>query len=319
MTERTPLAPTGLTESLAAAQVARRFYFSRQSKAQIAADLGLSRFKVSRLLEFARSRDIVRITVNEPGSIDTELSAQLRETFGLRHVIVAHAANGDDEGLRDQLGQVAAQLLEEITGPDDVVGLGWARAVLSMASHVKALKARRIVQLSGALTRPDVELSAIDLVRAIGARAEAETSVFYSPMLVSDTEAAQALLRQEQVADTFAAFPTVTVAVVGVGGWNPAASTLHEALSPHEQEEMRNSTVRADLSGILLDVDGHVVHAPISDRLIAIPADELHDIPDVIGLAYGLEKVPAARAAIRGGYITSLVTEHSFAQCLLSD
>jgi DNA-binding transcriptional regulator LsrR (DeoR family) len=82
---------------------------------------------------------------------------------------------------------------------------------------------------------------------------------------------------------------------------------------------MRDSNVRADLSGVLLDPEGHVVETPINDRLITISAAQLRAIPEVIGIAYGLEKVVAARAAIRGGYLDSLVTEKVFAQSLLAN
>jgi DNA-binding transcriptional regulator LsrR (DeoR family) len=314
---QTPAAGPG--EMVTAARVARRYYFDNRSKVQIARELGMTRFKVARLLEFARASGIVSITVVGPGSLELDLSERLRERFGLRHCVVVNTTRGDDAETRDQIGEVAADLLCEITTPDDVLGIGWARVVLAMAAKLHRLRADRIVQLTGALTRPDVEASTVEVVRSVARRARAESSVFYAPMIVSDVETARGLYRQEQVANAVARFDTVTKAVAGVGGWNPPSSTLHDALTPAERALMRRSGVHADLSGVLLDAQGHAVETPLSGRIIAITAPQLRRIPEVIGIAYGLDKVSAAHAAIRGGYLHTLVTHTDFAQQLLRE
>jgi DNA-binding transcriptional regulator LsrR (DeoR family) len=319
MDEATQPRFAGPGEMVTAALVARRYYFDNCSKVQIAGELGMTRFKVARLLEVARTSGMVRITVVRAGSLELDLSEELRERFGLRHAVVVNTTRGNDAQTRDQVGEVAAELLSEITTPDDVLGIGWARVVLAMAAKLRGLRADRIVQLTGALTRPDVEASSVEVVRSVAQRARAESSVFYAPMIVSDVETAQGLLRQEQVADAVARFDAVTKAVVGVGGWDPPSSTLHDALSPAERDLMRRGGVHADLSGVLLDAHGDAVETPLSGRIIAITAPQLRRIPEVIGIAYGVHKVSAAHAAIRGGYLHTLVTHTDFAQQLLRE
>ena len=44
----------------------------------------------------------------------------------------------------------------------------------------------------------------------------------------------------------------------------------------------------------------------------------LRKVPEVIGLAYGMEKTSAARAALVGGYVSGIVTHTSFARTLLA-
>ncbi len=53
----------GPLEMITTAQVARRYYLDHRSKVQIAAELGITRFKVARLLELAHTSGMVRITV----------------------------------------------------------------------------------------------------------------------------------------------------------------------------------------------------------------------------------------------------------------
>jgi DNA-binding transcriptional regulator LsrR (DeoR family) len=51
---------TGPARLVLAAAVARRYYLEGETKVEIAGQLGLSRFKVARLLEEARASGIVR-------------------------------------------------------------------------------------------------------------------------------------------------------------------------------------------------------------------------------------------------------------------
>ena len=308
---------TGPLEVVTAGRAARLYYFEGQSKVQIADELGVTRFKIARLLEQARASGMVRITVVGAGSLDLDLSERLSDRFGLRHAVVVNTTRGDDHATRGQLGAVAADLLSEISTPDDVLGIGWARVVLSMADQLRGLQAARVVQLTGALTRPDVEPSSVDVVRTIARDANATPSVFYAPMVVNDEQTARGLYRQVQVAEALARFDTVTKAVVGVGGWDPPSSTLYDALTQTERAAMRKSGVHTDLSGVLLDSRGEAVDTPLSRRIIAINAVQLRRIPEVIGIAYGLSKVTAAHAGIRGGYLNALITHTDFARQLL--
>src|SRR5215218_8796041 len=109
------------------ASVARRYYLDGRSKVEIAEEFGLSRFKVARLLDAARESGLVRIEIRHQGEIDVDLSARLRDRFGLRHAIVIGGADDDLQTLREHVGRAAARLLAEIVTPQDVLGLAWAR------------------------------------------------------------------------------------------------------------------------------------------------------------------------------------------------
>ena len=74
------------SEVVLAARVARQFYLEGVSKVDIADQLGISRFRVARLLDSARESGMVRIEIGLPGgSLDAGLSAELCSAFGLRH------------------------------------------------------------------------------------------------------------------------------------------------------------------------------------------------------------------------------------------
>src|ERR1700739_3331505 len=64
------------SEVVLAARVARQFYIEGVSKVDIADQLGISRFRVARLLDSARESGLVRIEIGLPGgALDAGLSA----------------------------------------------------------------------------------------------------------------------------------------------------------------------------------------------------------------------------------------------------
>lgn len=301
------------------ASVARRYYFDGRSKIEIADEFSLSRFKVARLLETARSGGLVRIEISYAGSIDVELSSRLQDAFGLRHAVVVDTSEQDDTSLRQHIGRAAADLLTEIVTADDVLGLGWARSLVPMAAALTRLAPCSVVQLSGAVSSPEIHHSPIDLVRTVARAAGSAAHYFYAPLIAPDATTAAALLRSPEVVRAASRFDTVTKAVIGVGGWRPPFSTVYESITPQERQELLVLGVCAEICGsVLLDPSGAVVRAPLTERVIGISADELRQVPEVIALAYNTVKVPAARAAMEGGFVTSLVTHTDFARCLLA-
>src|SRR3954468_22015772 len=115
---RQRLRPADLVQT---ASVARRFYLQGQSKVEIAEELGLNRWKVARMIEDARRSGLVHIEIRLPAAIDAELSDVLAQAYGLRRAIVVDTPDDPSSQLRADLGQVAAALLSEIAGPNDVI------------------------------------------------------------------------------------------------------------------------------------------------------------------------------------------------------
>lgn len=307
----------GPAELVLMSSVARRYYVDNASKIEIADEFDISRFKVARLLETARSSGLVRIEIGWPGAIDVELSGRLRERFSLIHAIVVNTPDDHAATLRSVLGAAAADLLEEIVTTSDVLGLAWARSVSAMTASLTRLPAMPVVQLTGALSRPDIEDSSIELVRGVAHLSGGPAYLFYAPLVVPDAATARTLRRQPEVARAFRQFGSVTKAVAGIGHWSRGNSTVFDATEDRERRRLARDGVVADISGILLDVDGNPVEATLSDRMIGINAAQMGAIPEVIAIAYGAAKAPAVLSGIRSGLIRGIVTHTSLAQRLL--
>src|SRR5919107_743690 len=172
----------GPAELVLMASVARAYYVDGKAKTEIADQFRISRFKVARLLQEARETGLVRIEIGAPGAIDVALSA---------------------EPLRQHVGRAGAELLSEVATVNDVLGFGWARSLLAIKASLTQLAPCPVVQLTGALSRPDVDVSSIELVRDIARISGGPAYYFYAPMLVPDPMTAAVLRRQPEVARGF--------------------------------------------------------------------------------------------------------------------
>src|SRR5205823_2600984 len=148
----------------------------------------------------ARSTGLVTIEIKGPGDVDVELSARLQDALGLRHAIVI-TRSGPPADLRPALGAAAADLLSEVVGPEDVLGLPWARSVSAMARSLFPPASVPIDPPSGTQAPPG-EGSSVDVVRRIAALAGGEVHGYYAPMVLDDAESAAVIRRQPGVAST---------------------------------------------------------------------------------------------------------------------
>lgn len=305
-------------ELVLAAAVARRHYLDSESKVELAEHFGISRFKVARLLDFARESGIVQISIATVGQLDLDLSARLESRYPLRHVVVVAPAPHDHHTLPQQLGEAAADLISETLRDDDVLGLPWSRSVDAMTLALKEVAHIEVVQLSGALELEGHNSSAVDMVRRVARLARGSSSIFYAPMLLDSARAATALRREPAVAAGLAAAERVTHAVVGVGGWAPGASTIHDAAKPADRAAAARAGVVGEIAGVFFDAAGHVVELPLAKRVVTVAPAALSGIGEVVAVASGAGKAAAVHAAISGGLVHSLVCDREMAVALLA-
>lgn len=301
-----------------AARVARRYYLDNKQKNEIADELGLSRFKVARLLELARSEGIVQISIQLPTSDDLELADRLAERHGLRRAVVVRGDYADSESIAAAIGHSAAEYLAAILGPEDVLGMAWGASLTAMADAFRTqASGADVVQIVGGVRSIGHTLSGVEIVRRLALRTGGHAFPLHAPFVVGSAEMATDLRHEAALAEATERFERLTVAVFGVGAWEPPQSSLFNELPHHDRARLREAGIIADVCGIPLGADGKVVDEEMAQRVVGVTIDELRRVPETVAVAGGDLKADAIRACLRAGVISTLVTDAATAERLL--
>src|SRR5260370_5243861 len=181
------------SEVVLAARVAREYYLEGVSKVDIADRLGISRFRVARLLDSARETGMVRIEIGLPGgSLDAGLSAELCSALGLKHAFVFNFPDDDEPALRRRLGEAAGQALMDLIQPGDVLGMSWPRTLSGLVTALTQMPRCPIVQMTGAVPPPDGR-DLLDLVRGVARIGGGPAPGFYAPLILGGAPLAPGL------------------------------------------------------------------------------------------------------------------------------
>lgn len=301
------------------ARIARRSYVDGHTQEQIAAELGLSRPKVQRMLERARATGVVTVNIDAPAGMDLDLEAELERQFGLTEVVVSPAVT-DVEAQRRSLGRSAARLLRHRLTDGMRVAVGHGRDVGTLPPEFASVPAAHCVFVSamGGSPRVDTPTNPNEigsaLAQATGGRAES----LYAPAYVESRAVRDQLRKQDAVAQVLELAAGADLAVVGIGGTDDGCTMVRSGcLSTREIASLRARGAVGDVLGNYVDVDGAAVTAPHSDRLMALTLEELGRIPTVVAVARGPEKPLAILGVLRAGIVDALVVDEANARAVL--
>jgi DNA-binding transcriptional regulator LsrR (DeoR family) len=306
-------------------RVARMYYEWDIKQSAIAKQLGLSQPTVSRLLQQARSEGVIRISVNVPQGVYTELEEQLVKQYRLRDAIVVDCSGESDERfIERQIGAAAAYYLESALRPNEVVGISsWSATLLALvdAMHPTPRKGDvRVVQILGGVGSPSAEAHAGRLTSRLADLLGGAAVFLPAPGVVGSAAAMEALTADHYVRGALDLFDQVTTALVGIGAIEPS-KLLADSGNRFSIEELEALRIQGAVGDVLLrffDAYGAPVNTPLNQRVISMRLEQLRRVDRSIGVAGGERKFAAILGAIRGGWVNVLVTDHLTARRLIA-
>ncbi len=301
-------------------QVAWMYYNDGRNQQEIAEALGISRATVVNYLQEAREKGLIRITLAAPAFTTHRLAVELCERFGLAgaYVIPDEGAGLEEAFLRVVKG--AALWLPDLIAPGDRLGVAWGRTVYELAEVVEAKPVENltVLQLVGSMATPygfTAEACSTRLAQRLGALC----LNLHAPAILSRAELA-AELRQEPILKAqLDQLETVNKLLFSVGTATAESHIVLSGLATAADLEWHVSRGAVGvICGRFIDAEGRQMPGPMEDRMIGIPLPRLVGLEMGILVTPGLDKVAATRAAIRGGYVTHLVTGTGVAAALLA-
>ncbi len=300
------------------ASAAWLYYIDGLTQAAIAQRLSTSRATVGRLLQEARETGIVRISIDPAILATMGLSRTLCERFDLEDALVVprRMATGGSISTNRRVAIAAAGYLERYLKPGAVIGFGWGDTVMNVLFSIphESLEGVTFASVAGGIDRYSRE------VFAQGNGVQAHLQLIPAPLVVNSPTTAEALRRDSSVTRVLEFSRTAVATITGIGGTHAAGSSVRAGLySPSTITRVAELGGVGDMLGEWFDASGEVVPEATSDRRIGMDLAELRHMPHVIAVAAGPEKVTAIRAALRGGYLNTLVTDEETAEHLISD
>ncbi len=301
------------------ARLAHHYYVDGRTQAEIAREFGLSRPKVQRLLERARWSGVVDIRIATPPWLNLDLESRLRAEFRLVDALVA-PRRSDPQSQREAVARSAAQFLERRLHDGAVVAVGHGR---DTGEVPRFFRPRRrfdceFVSAMGGSPRVDTPTNPNEICQALAAASGGRSRSLYAPAYVEQADDRERFVGQDAIANTLAAAARADLALVGIGSVDDGCTMVRSGcLSLDEIARLRSQGAVGDVLGNYVDIDGHVIASPHSDRLIALSIEDLHRVETVVAVVSEAEKPPAILGVLRAGVVDVLVVDDGNAHAIL--
>src|SRR5690606_24706402 len=142
--------PTREDTELLTVRIAELYYDENKTQDEIGALLGVTRWKVGRLLGHARERGIVRIEIVHPRARRLSVERELKERFSLVDAVVV--PTGEDT--KSRVATAAADYLTSLRPVPRTLGISWGRTLDDVADRLPNGWARgvTVVQINGGVS-----------------------------------------------------------------------------------------------------------------------------------------------------------------------
>ncbi|WP_244630972.1 sugar-binding transcriptional regulator [Aureimonas sp. ME7] len=302
-------------------KVARRYYEGQATQAEIAAELGLSRMKINRLLRQARDAGIVDVRIRVHRAVEAELERRLRERFGVKAALIA-VDRRDADTQRAEVALLVSDYLERHLFEGATVAVGMGRNVAAVAdTRGRAfLEAATFVSATGGAHQAGEPANADHICRKLARRFGGLPETLYAPAYVPDAGLRDALQRNPTVKQTLDLGRSADFALVGIGDLGEESHMVR--MGWFKREEIlaaRAAGVVGDLMGYdFYDLEGRERNEIIGGRVVGLRLDEIRAIPNVIAIASEPTKTMPILAALRTGAVDVIATSLANAHGILA-
>jgi deoxyribonucleoside regulator len=323
-------------------KIAYMYYEDGHSQETIAEMEFCSRQTVSKALQKAKDRGIVRISIIpdlRTGYL-RNLSREVRVQLGLEDLILVAGQNmnmiaGDDllDDVVMEISSTAAEYLDQMLTDSDILAVSGGRTFMrSLVRHLKPTRVLPHMQVVATIgfvesrvSAGDANLIAHDLAEAYGAN----HLWFPCPAFLADPEQVQYTRQLPIIKDAYDMMMRANMIVMSI--WTPYTNkNLIERgiLSPEQLETIERQRPIADINHWVFDASGRCINEMVEPFPYALSGLEIPRIKDkiqqnsakVILVAGGSPSfIPAIRATLRAGLANILVTDHITAQLLLEN
>lgn len=289
------------------------YYFDNMTQQEIAELLGISRIRIIKLLEKARQNGLIQFKLRKNAEINVQTEQRLIKEFGLKDAYIIPAPAMAEKG-NESIAKAASEYICDRLPENAFINMGYGDTSKRILNNLATITETPIscVSLTGGVSYylPDTRSNIFN----------ANLHLIPAPLLASSVDMAQAIRNEASVNDIFRMVQLASVTIVGIGALHEKSTIFSTGtLSRNDLHLLKMKGAVGDILSHFIDKDGKLISSSLEDRLIGISLETLKKLNNVIGVAAGLSKVDAIRAALRGQYLDVLITDSAVAEKLLGD
>lgn len=288
------------------------YYVENLTQQKISELLGISRMRVIRLLEKSKQNGIVQFKIREGSASRMQLEKQLANTYNLKDAFVVNVSS--EANINTTIAQAAAMYINHRLKEDSFINIGYGDTANRILNNLATMTEKPVscVSLTGGVNYylPDTRSNIFN----------AKLYLIPAPLLASSKEMATAMRKEHSVKEILRMVNLSVVTVLGIGAMDDDATILKSGiLNKNDLMYLKMQGAVGDLLCHFLDKNGNLVLTGVEDKLISTPLSALNALNNVIGVAGGLQKAEAIRAALLGGYLDVLITDENTALKLVTE
>lgn len=295
------------------AKTAWYYYSENLTQQNISELLGISRMRVIKLLEKAKSTGIIQFRIRSNVDKRMQLEQNLIRKFALKDCfIVPSPTNSQDTN--ENVARAAAMYISNRINADCFINIGYGDTTGRILNHLAI--------------NTEYTLSFVSLTGGVSyylpnARSSTFNSKLYlmpSPLIISTKEMANAIKAEKSVKEVEQLIPSSHLSVVGIGAMDQRATILQSGiLSQNEFLILENNGAVGDLLSHFIDQNGEIVNSSLEERTVSTTLDAIRKLENVIGVAAGEKKVKAIRSVLNGHFLDVFITDEETASYLVNE
>ncbi len=283
------------------------YYCESMTQQQISDRLGITRMRVIKLLERAKQKGIVRFQIRSESARRMDIEQRLVEKYALKDCFIVPSPVRSED-VNENAALAASMYISARLPEETFINIGYGDTCSRILNHlaIYAEHALSFVSLTGGVS--------YYLPNATSGVFHSKLYLIPTPLIASSNEVAEAMKQERSVKDIEELIPLSFLSVVGIGAMSEDATIIRSGILTQNDFLLlqRNGAV-GDILSHFIDEEGNSISTGLDERTISTPLSLLRDLDNVIGVAAGLNKIPAIRAALNGKYIDTLVTDEDTA------
>ncbi|MDZ5696012.1 sugar-binding transcriptional regulator [Chelativorans sp. M5D2P16] len=296
-------------------QIARMAYQQDRTMTEIAAETGLNRWQVRRLLTEARDLGVVRIEIVPRSHRKPDLETALTREFGLRDAVVVPAA-GDNAPLTESVAQAAGQYVAAVKPRPRMAGVSWGRTMAAVAHWLPPnwSDGVEVVQINGTVAPVPQAGGHNEVAETFARKGNGRFVPLPVPAIVGERATREVLEKDRIVADVLQRARSAELLCFSMGALNEHSALLLSGNILHKElDKLLRAGAVGDVLGRFIDRRGAIVDQELDQRTIGLSFSELKRCGRAVGIACGAEKHDVVLGALRAGLINVLVTDEATA------